>query len=66
MLQEKQACCVGCRLCNFDAFQDLESSKISQWNLFWEWKHNLQPLERVGAVKIFSQRISDLMNELNN
>ena len=39
----------------------LMSFKIK--NLFYDWKHHFKPLGRGGAVKIFSQTMSHLMND---
>ena len=35
-----------------------------EYNLFYDWKHHLQPLGRGGTVKIFSQTMIDLMTEV--
>ena len=45
---------------DLDALQDLESPKKNNW------KHHLKPLEHGGAVKIFPQTMSELIDEWIN
>ena len=45
----------------FDA-QDLECPKICYHSQFYDLKFHLKPFERGGAVKIFSQTMTLLMN----
>ena len=48
----------------FDALQALESPKKLQHGPFYDGKHHLKPLGPGGAVKIFSQRMTESLNQI--
>ena len=52
-------------ICDLYALQDLKSSKKNLHGIFYDWMHHLQPSGLGGAVKIFSQRMNELITEVS-